>query len=118
MWDAEELAEMRADKEALFVQLGKVFRLIGVDDGQGGEEVTPTQMGEYPCLVSRLRGGQELPEGDRVSPTSDMIIEFPYNTDVSEADRLTVDGVTYEVTATDKGKPNPVELVCYVVKKG
>lgn len=67
-------------------------------DGQGGKTESYATSVTTTCRVSPAgRAMQEVTRADGTRATADWVVTLPYNTTVSQSDRLLVNTVTYEV---------------------
>ena len=91
---------MRAVAAAALPDTVQIERLTRVSDGGGGSTETWTaQPDAVPCRIAPLGGGEGGQAGGRVSDQTTHVLTLPAGTEISEADRLLVAGVRYEVTA-------------------
>lgn len=78
----------------------------------GGEEVeTWNPLGEVRCLLTPIGGGETGIVGGRVAEETTHMARFPANTEIEEPDRLTVDGITFDVTVVHKRTDEPSRVV-------
>ena len=95
---ASDLAFMRSTVVASFPDVVTISRLVRTPDAAGG---TTTVWSTIATVQGRLMnaGGQEIPIADSITQQDDQGLTLPYGTDVTEKDRVAVQGLTYEVVA-------------------
>lgn len=99
MLTATQLAAMRATAQAALPQTCTIQRKTVVSDGGGGtSETWADHATDVPCRIAPVGGGETGTAGDRVADESTHIITLPAQADVTEADRLEIDGQTFEAT--------------------
>lgn len=97
MVTSDEIAQMRDEAELALIDSAVISRETGSSDAQGGVTSSWSAAGTVLCRVSPMNAGAyEGERADRVSAQSEWIVTFPYGTDVTERDRFTCLGVTYE----------------------
>lgn len=103
MLSAAELAAMRSTADAALADTCTIQRKTSVSDGGGGTTDTwPDHATGIACRIAPAGGGETGTAGDRVNDETTHIVTLPALTDITEADRLTIDGQTYEATAVRK----------------
>jgi head-tail adaptor len=98
MLTATELARLRADSETLMPDAATRHAQAVVSDGGGGFTETFTAAGTFSCHVAPIGGGERV-VGGRISDRTTHVLSVPAGTTISAADRVVVDGKTFEVTA-------------------
>ena len=69
-------------------------------DGQGGRTETYATSVTTTCRVApagQTSQGTEVVRGDGTRTLADWVVTLPYNTSISQTDRIVTGGVTYEV---------------------
>lgn len=109
MLSTEELAEIRSDFTDLLPDTCSIAEKIkGASDGLGGHATSYGNAVTYPCL---LQDDTDKLEEQRIGgkPTGErfFILVLPYNASVNLTDRVTHNGVTYDVAElSDEGRSN------------
>lgn len=103
MLSAAELAGMRATADRALPDTCTIQRKTAVSDGGGGTtETWADHATGIACRIAPASGGETGTAGDRVEDETTHVVTLPALTDITEADRLQVDGQVYEVTAVRK----------------
>ncbi len=77
-----------------------IQRPIVVADGGGGSDTSyPTLATEVPCRLAPVDGGEDdrAGGGQRIDATATAIVTFAAGQDVTESDRVVIDGQTFDV---------------------
>ena len=107
---AAQLAYMRATVNALLPDTGYVLTNVGqTPDGYGGWADVWGTAGTITCRVAPLRGFEAL-TGGAIQPFHGFRLTAPYDTVLSEAQRVKVGDVSYAVKSVDNGKSDAVSL--------
>ena len=109
MITAAQLAYMRARVEDTLPSTGYVLSLAYTNDGYGGVVEAWGTAGTISCRVDPLRGGEAL-QGGAIQPFHGFQLTAPYNTVLSEANRVKVGAETYAVRSVDSDKSDAVSL--------
>lgn len=103
MLSASEVASMRTTAERALPSTCTIQRKTSVSDGGGGTTETWASYAEdVACRVAPAGGGETGTAGDRINDETTHIVTLPALADITEADRLVIDGQTYEATAVRK----------------
>lgn len=97
MLDAGEIASMRATIESALPGTAVLLTATKTGDGMGGFTWSYVASGTVDARLSPNGPGDELLIGDRVARVAPYVLTVPAETTVDEDDRVTYDGVTYEV---------------------
>lgn len=104
MLDQDEIDDMRETMREAMPDLATVQRKQVVSDGGGGETETWTDLApNVPCRFSPVAGGEAGTErgratvGGRAVDESTHIVTVEAERDVTERDRLLINGEVYEV---------------------
>ena len=106
---AAQLAYMRATVNTLLPDTGYVLSLAYTPDGYGGVTETWGTAGTISCRVDPLRGFETL-TGGAIQPYHAFQLTAPYDTTLTEAQRVKVGTVTYAVKSVDDDKSDAVSL--------
>lgn len=104
MLTTHEIADMRSTLDASLPGTAVIVRASGTSDGQGGTITSWAPAGTVPARISPATGGGQgvsPVDGGRQTHEDDWVITFPAGTSVTERDRVTADGVAFEVTSVD-----------------
>jgi len=93
-----ELAAMRGTAEDALPGTAVISGGTFASDGGGGGSVAYLPFGTVSCRLAPVGGGETGTPGDRIADESTHIITLPAATSITEANRVTYDGKTYEVT--------------------
>lgn len=98
--DTAMLAAMRsAISSELLPDTCHVLSVTKTPDGQGGQTTTwGTASANVACRVD-VQQGRELISGGGLQPFSSVMLSLPYDTTITEANRVLHGGVTYAVVA-------------------
>lgn len=107
MLTADELEWMRETAGEALPSTCIVMGTAWVSDGMGGGTVTWNAVGTVACRLE-AQSGDERVSGDRKTVFARYRLTMPYDTEVTEQDKVQVDGVTYRVLFVDTGKSWPV----------
>lgn len=103
---ARELAEIRAGIADLLPGTCHILTPTQTPDGQGHWTTswgTVSGGTAVPCRLDPV-SARELQAGDAVQPFHSYWLTLPYDTTISENNRVTIGTVTYEVTSVDTTK--------------
>lgn len=96
-----EIASMQETAESALPDTGVILRLTRTSDGGGGGTSVYSAVGTVDCRLAPM-APQEYPEqvrGDRIDAERRFTITFPADTEIRTADRVTVAGGTFTVSA-------------------
>lgn len=92
-----------------------VVRQTHTTDPDGNDVVTETNRGPYPVrLEASIRLPMERPQGGELVAISVWRAHLPHGTDVGPADRLLVNGASYEVTEQTDARTDAVDALAIV----
>src|SRR5690349_5592668 len=93
---AGEMADIRADMEAILPDTCTITRTPNVQNDSGGwADGTPVAT-DVACRLGPV-AGRERVLGGRVVEESDAVLTLPYDADVEGADTITHGGTVYQV---------------------
>lgn len=99
-----QLDAMRATAEQALPGTAVIRRLTRDSDGGGGFTETWTDVATVACRIAPLAGGERITSsargstvGERVVDETTNVVTLPATADVTEKDRLVIDGRTYDV---------------------
>lgn len=96
---AGQTATMRDVAARALPGLATVQRLTRVPDGGGGFTEQWTDLAvNVPCRIAPVGGGETGTRGGRIADETTHVATFPAGQDVTEADRIVINGTTYEAT--------------------
>lgn len=99
MPSAAELAQMRADLEAMTLPDTCVIQSVTqVSDGQGGLVDTWAASGTVACRLDNLSGSRR-PVGQSVQPFTSWTLTVPQSMAIDFSNRVVVNGFTFAVIA-------------------
>ncbi len=99
MLQPEQITTMRDVTRAALPETATISRKTAVSDGAGGRTETWADIATaVPCRVGPAAGGETGMSGGRIEDESTHVVTFSAGQDITEADRLTVAGQSYEVT--------------------
>lgn len=103
MPSAGQLMRARKRFASLLPDRATIQRPIVVANTSGGQTTTyPDLATNVPCRLSPVGGGEDVTTGrrggDRIADQSTALVTFAAGTDVTEADRVLVAGLTLDVT--------------------
>lgn len=100
-WDlTNELSAQRDAAANTFFDSGIIARLAETSDGQGGMVQAWAAVGTADCrLVANTGDSKQV--GAQFNRVGDFTITFPYDEDVQENDRVTIDATVYRVLFVD-----------------
>ncbi len=93
-----ELASMRDVAESAQPGTAVISGGTFASDGGGGGSVAYLPSGTVSCRLAPVGGGEMGTPGDRIADESTHVLTMPASTSITEADRVTYNGKTYEVT--------------------
>ena len=108
-FSAAQLAYMRASVNALLPDTGYILSLAYTNDGYGGIVETWGTAGTITLRLDPLRGGESL-TGAAINPFHGFRLTAPYDTVLSEANRIQIGVETYTVLSVDGDKSDAVSL--------
>ena len=119
MLTSVELASLRATQEEALSETATVVRSTLTSDGAGGYTRAALSTATYACRVSSRGVPSEFLEAGLAKGSVYVMITLPQDADVKRTDKLTVDGLTYEVAgfASGGGWETAKRAVCMVVKQ-
>lgn len=99
----DDLTYMRDSLEELLP--GTCYILSTTNASIGGGEYSETwgTAGTADCRLDARGGGEKL-QGESTQPVFSFILTLPYDTTVSEANRIELDSAIYSITSIDTGK--------------
>lgn len=102
MLPARDLAAMRREMQRMLPDTATIQRRTIASDGGGGQtETRATLAASVPCRIAPTGGGESgsamSDDGDRVRDESTHVVTFANGQDITETDRILIDGSTYEV---------------------
>jgi hypothetical protein len=96
-------SQAMADRQVKYVlsDAGYILSRSEESDGAGGQEVTYEKGAATPCALAPVGGGEGTNNpGDRIDDRTTNLITVPAGTQVSEKDRIEIDGWgVFDVTA-------------------
>ncbi len=92
-----ELALMRTTIDSALPGTALLLTATKTDDGMGGQTWSYAASGTVTARLSPNGAGAEALVGDRVARVAPYVLTLPAETTIDEDDRVTYDGVTYEV---------------------
>ncbi len=103
MPSAGQLMRARKRFATLLPDRATIQRPVVVANTSGGQTTTyPTLAADVPCRLSPVGGGEDVTVGrrggDRVADESSAILTFAAGTDITEADRIVIGTLTFDVT--------------------
>ena len=106
---AREVAQMRADAEELMPDTCTILSVAYTSDGEGGmTEAWGTATASVKCrldfITSHLSMGREVVVGGAVQPYTSAVLSLPYDTVITPANRVTVNGDTFAVKSVNDGQ--------------
>ena len=106
---ADQLTHMRAVLNQLLPDTGYILTLAYTNDGYGGVVEAWGTAGTITCRVDPLRGFEML-AGGAIQPFHGYKLTAPYDTALTEAQRVQVGSETYAVKSVDAGKSDAISL--------
>ena len=106
---AGQLVYMREKLNQLMPDTGYILTLAYTQDGYGGVVETWGTAGTISCRVDAI-SGRELLAGGAVQPFFSYRLTAPYDTILTEAQRVQVGGETYAIKSVDNGKSDAISL--------
>ena len=106
---ADQLTHMRAVLNQLMPNTGYILTQAYTNDGYGGVVEAWGTAGTITCRVDAV-SGRELLAGGAVQPFFSYKLTAPYDTVLSEAQRVQVGSETYAVKSVDAGKSDAISL--------
>lgn len=104
MLSADDLAALQATQEAALPSTCTITRRSLLPDGQGGyTETWATLAASVACRMSALRNPTEQVVGERFVGKTLWQLTLPAGQDVTHEDRVTVEGLAYEVAGINSG---------------
>ena len=99
-----------------FTDTVTIIREVRTRTDTGGTAITTTTSTVSGKLSSSHNRGQETPKGGYIGASTEYVIHVPHDADVRRTDKLQVNGVTFEVTDTDRAISEPLTMVCQCKK--
>lgn len=94
-----DVVSMRALANQALWDTATIQRATATTDGGGGTTSTWATVATVACRIAPVGGGESAgTQGERISDESTAVVTLPAGTDVTEADRIVLGAVTYEVT--------------------
>lgn len=101
-----ELARMRADVAASLTTTATIQTRSLANDGAGNAVETYSGSTTIACRLRFASGGKpsypKQRSGEQSQPQQLWIVTLPYDANVNETDRLTINGETYEVVTANE----------------
>ncbi len=98
---ATELAGMRAAINELLPDTCNILSLTSVSDGMGGQTKTwGTATAGVACRLD-VTSGREMVSGGALQPFTAYKLSLPYDTTITQGNRVEVSSVTYAVTSVN-----------------
>lgn len=107
MLSSTELAGMREAANLTLPDPCYVLSGTATPDAMGGETVSWGTSATTVCRLDMKRGVMQL-AGGGVQPFTEYIMTLPYDTTISEANRISHGGITYTVTSVNADISWPV----------
>ena len=100
----EDLADMREAIGELLPAVCDILTVTRTSDGQGGQ--TDTWGTATACVSCRLdwKRGDEQVFGSNLQPYTGWVLSVPYDTTISETQRIQLAGIVYNVSMVDNNK--------------
>ncbi len=106
MVSAAQLTQMRADVTSSLTDTATIQTRSLSNDGAGNAVESYSGSTTIACRLRFASGGKpsypKQRSGDQSQPQQLWIVTLPYNASVSETDRLTINGETYEVVTANE----------------
>lgn len=102
MLTAAQLDAMRATTDAALPSEATISRRTAVPDVGGGTTYEWQDVAAVACRIAPQGGGEGSTFGGGVVDETTHVVTLPAGADVTEADRLVVDGQAFEVTLVRK----------------
>jgi SPP1 family predicted phage head-tail adaptor len=105
MLSSRDIKSMHDICAAALPDTGTIQRQSAISDGGGGQNTSWATLASVACELAPLGGGEARSGlvGERLADETTHTITFAHDTDITEADRVVVNGVTYDVTLVDRG---------------
>jgi hypothetical protein len=124
MYDAQELADARADvQEAFLTQSCTIEQIIKAPSTHGGTSRYPeTVAHDVPCRVQAASSPRDSGEGSRPTELAEWEILLPHDQEVRIGWRIRVvgaveDGQIYEVLGSDAGAADQIFVTALCTKR-
>lgn len=99
MLSAAELADFRSLQIEAMPDVCQIQRKTQVRDGLDYTVTWTTIADDIPCRLSEQGDvGREYVQAGSVVGSTDLVLRLPFDTDITNADRVIINGTTYEVT--------------------
>lgn len=96
---ADEIAEAAAESPELFPESGRILTFTQESTGGGGYRETFVPGEGIVARIAPVGGGEGSDEAERVDDRSTHVVTCPAGTEISDRDRIELDGVgTFAVT--------------------
>ncbi len=117
MPSAGQLMRSRRRFEQLLPDRALIERPTVGPDGSGGQTTTWAELADdVPCRLSPIGGGEDTATdrrgGDRITEDATSIISFRWDQDVTEADKVTIDGQAFDVQLVRRRGEYAMTLRC------
>ena len=94
------IARLRATAARALPDTCTIQRRTTISDGGGGTTTTWTDhLTNVPCRIAPTGGGETGTTAGRIADETTHVITLRAGTDITSADRLIIDGTTYDMTA-------------------
>lgn len=103
---AGELSWMRDMADDHLPETCYVLSVTRVSDGMGGGTATWGTASTTTCRVDPMKGNERY-SGDKLSAFARYVVTVPYDTTVTEANRVKVGTVTFHILNVDSSKSWP-----------
>ncbi len=101
--NAGQLAQLRTLHERALPNTATILRRTLTSDGQGGQTQSYASVGTTICRLAFFGGNRpvmpDTEQSGKIEPKERWIVTLPYGADALETDRLTINGVTYEIVS-------------------
>lgn len=118
---AADVAGMRSTLDASLPDSCAIVRDTLASDGAGGQVATPVTVATIACRIGPVtaiaRDLEAITSGE-VQARGSWVVTMPAGTDVTERDRITSAGVTYEIVAVPAPRSWEIgrRVLCRVVR--
>ncbi len=94
-----ELTALRAEQEKALPDTAAIRRLTRTSDGAGGFTSSEATVATVAARITATLGSTERPIAERLGLAEAAVVTLPYGTDVELADRVLINGATWDVVA-------------------
>ena len=98
-----DLAAMRDDIGELLPDSCCILTVTRTPDGQGGSSESWAAGGDIDCRLDMIQGSEPL-SGGALQPFTRYILSLPWNTTVTNANRVLHSGVTYSIQSVNNNQ--------------